>query len=88
MSWFVYMLRCADDSLYSGITKDIDRRLDEHNNDNKKGARYTRARRPVVLVYQEPCDDRAVASQREYQLKKLNREQKNVFLESQPSNNL
>ena len=82
------MLRCADDSLYSGITKDIDRRLDEHNNDNKKGARYTRARRPVVLVYQEPCDDRAVASQREYQLKKLNREQKNVFLESQPSNNL
>ena len=88
MSWFVYMLRCSDDSLYSGITKDIDRRLNEHNSDNKKGARYTRARRPVVLVYQEPCDDRAIASQREYQLKKLNREQKNILLESQASNNL
>lgn len=82
------MLRCSDDSLYSGITKDIDRRIDEHNNDNKKGARYTRARRPVVLVYQESCDDRAIASQREYQLKKLNREQKNTFLKSQHSSKL
>jgi len=77
------MLRCADDSLYSGITKDIDRRLNEHNHDNKKGARYTRARRPVELVYQEPCADRAVASQREYQFKQLSREQKCEFIESQ-----
>lgn len=79
------MLRCADDSLYSGITKDINRRLDEHNHDNKKGARYTRARRPVELVYQEQCANRAMASQREYQLKKLTRDQKTVFLNSQHS---
>ena len=82
MSWYIYMLRCADDSLYTGITRDLDRRLDEHNHDNRKGARYTRARRPVKLVYQEPCMDRAVASGREYQLKRLSRKQKLALLTS------
>ena len=76
MSWFTYILRCADDSLYTGITIDVDRRLDEHNTDNKKGARYTRTRRPVNLVYQEVCEDRASASRLEYQLKNLSRKQK------------
>ncbi len=70
------MLRCADDSLYTGITTDVDRRLDEHNTDNKKGARYTRVRRPVELVYQEVCQNRAQACSREYQLKKLPRVEK------------
>lgn len=82
MSWHVYMLRCADDSLYTGITIDVSRRLDEHNNDNKKGARYTRARRPVALVYQEACNNRSVASQREYSLKKLNRQQKLALIQT------
>lgn len=76
MSWKVYILRCADNSLYTGITTDVERRLQEHNSDNKKGARYTRARRPVDLVYQEQYDDRAEASSRECQLKKLSRSEK------------
>lgn len=82
MTWFVYILRCADDSLYTGITIDVDRRLDEHNTCNNKAARYTRARRPVRLVYQQVCEDRASASRREYQLKKLSRKQKLTLLET------
>lgn len=82
MSWCVYMLRCADDSLYTGITNDLERRLTEHNHDNKKGARYTRARRPVTIVYQHNCEDRASASQAESRLKKLNRQQKLALLQS------
>ena len=78
MNWYVYMLRCADNSLYTGITNDIDRRVHEHNHDNKKAARYTRARRPVKLVYQENCKNRTVASQREYYLKQLNHKQKTL----------
>lgn len=74
--WFVYILRCSDNSLYTGITIDLDRRLLEHNGDNQKGARYTRARRPVKLVYQEHFDNRSLASQRESALKKLSRQQK------------
>lgn len=79
MSWYVYMLRCADDSLYTGITIDIPRRLQEHNANNK-GARYTRARRPVELIYQESHADRSTASRREYQLKQLSRLQKLALL--------
>ena len=70
------MLRCADESLYTGITNELDRRLTEHNTDNRKGARYTRARRPVTLVYQENCESRSQASQREWALKQLSRAQK------------
>lgn len=70
------MLRCADNSLYTGITTDVERRLTEHNSDDKKAARYTRARRPVDLVYQEEYGDRAAASSREFQLKKLSRAEK------------
>lgn len=76
MSWKVYILRCADQTLYTGITNDLTRRVNEHNTDNVKGARYTRSRRPVDLVYQEDCTDRSLASQRESYLKKLTREQK------------
>ncbi|TCI01456.1 GIY-YIG nuclease family protein [Corallincola luteus] len=79
-TWFVYLLRCADDSLYTGITTDLQRRVHEHNHCNKKGARYTRPRRPVSLVYQETQVDRAAASQREVQLKKLTRKQKLALL--------
>jgi putative endonuclease len=76
MTWFVYMVRCADSSLYTGVAKDVTRRVQEHNTDNKKGARYTRARRPVELVFEELCDNRSHACQREAAIKKLNREQK------------
>lgn len=70
------MLQCADDTLYTGITTDVNRRIKEHNSDNKKGARYTRVRRPVSLVYLEDCDNRSDASSREYHLKKLPRIEK------------
>ena len=68
-NWFVYMLRCADNSLYTGITTDIERRLMEHNAE-KSVTRYTRARQPVELVYQEILESRAEACKREAQLKK------------------
>lgn len=79
-SWFVYMLRCADGSLYTGITKDIVRRVDEHNHDGKLASAYTRSRRPVTLVYQEKCKDRSVASTREAEIKSLSREEKELLL--------
>lgn len=75
MNWKVYILNCADNTLYTGITTDIERRINEHNRSNK-GARYTRARRPVTLAYLEPCDSRSNASRREYDIKKLNRTEK------------
>lgn len=68
--WVVYMVRCVDGSLYTGITTDIDRRVHEHNH-NTRSAAYTRARRPVELVYQEACADRSAASRREYAIRRL-----------------
>jgi putative endonuclease len=75
-SWYLYMVRCADDTLYTGITTDVQRRLDEHNGDDRIGARYTRARRPVVLVYSEQAESRSAAASREAAIKKLTRRQK------------
>lgn len=75
-NWFVYIIRCADQSYYTGITTDVERRLQQHNGEQKGGARYTTSRRPVKLVYQEDCADRSSASQREMQIKSLHREQK------------
>jgi len=74
--WYVYILRCADESLYTGVTVDCERRVHEHNHDNKLGARYTKARRPVHLVWQKKCDDRRQAMQQEAAIKKLSRAQK------------
>lgn len=72
-SWVVYLLRCADGSLYTGITVDLDRRVREHNSDNALGARYTRGRRPVVLVYVETSENRSDATRRERELKRMSR---------------
>lgn len=72
--WTVYMLRCADDSLYTGIAKDVTARLDTHN--AGKGAKYTRARLPVRLVWSESAEDRSAATKREIALKKLDRQKK------------
>ena len=80
-SWFVYIVRCADDSLYTGITKNISRRIDEHNTDNRLAAAYTRARRPVALVYNENYRTRSQAAKREYQIKLLTRKEKEVLLQ-------
>ena len=73
--WKVYVLKCADDTLYTGVATDLDRRLDEHNS-STKGAKYTRVRRPVELVYYENCADRVDASRREYEIKHLSRKEK------------
>jgi putative endonuclease len=68
--WFIYIVQCADQSLYTGITTDLLRRIEEHNS-SPNGARYTRARRPVRLVYFEQSGSRSTAGQREHALKRL-----------------
>ncbi|NOR25740.1 MAG: GIY-YIG nuclease family protein [Desulforhopalus sp.] len=69
-TWHVYIVCCKDNSYYTGITTDLPRRIDEHNS-HKKGARYTRSRRPVELVYFEKAASRSIATRREGQIKKL-----------------
>lgn len=78
--WTVYVLRCKDDSLYTGVTTDIERRVNEHNHDNKLAASYTKSRRPVKLVYTESCEDRSQALKREMGIKKLKRKQKEALI--------
>lgn len=73
MAWFVYILRCRGGSLYTGITTDPERRVREHN---EGGAHYTRARRPVELVYAEVSASRSQACKRELQIKRLSRRDK------------
>lgn len=73
--WVVYILQCKDGSFYTGITTDIERRLYEHNYSNK-AAKYTRGRRPVKLVYQIGCKNRAAATKLEYKVRNLNRWEK------------
>ena len=72
MSWYLYVLSCADGTLYTGITTDCERRVDEHNH-SSKGARYTRARRPVQLAAAWPYPSRSEASKAEYAFKQLDR---------------
>lgn len=74
-TWFVYIVRCNDNSLYTGITTDIPRRVAEHNG-KKKSARYTRVRQPICLVYSETAASRADACKREAQIKSLSRSAK------------
>jgi len=75
-SWQVYIARCVDGTLYTGIARDVQKRITEHNADKGAGANYTRSRRPVVLVYQEAAADRSTASKREHQIKQLSRSEK------------
>ncbi len=75
-SWKVYILRCNDGSLYTGITTDLQRRLAEHNNQGIKSAKYLRGRAPCTLVYYEHVGDRATASKREYAIKSLSKDAK------------
>jgi putative endonuclease len=76
--WYVYLLRCNDGSFYTGMTSDIGRRIDEHNH-GPRGARYTRARRPVVLVYSERCESRSAAARREWEIRRLTRAAKQLL---------
>ncbi len=72
--WFVYILRCADGTLYTGSTDDVDRRMAVHN--SGKGAKYTRGRTPVEVVYTEECESHSIALKREYAIKQLSRQEK------------
>ena len=74
--YYVYIVKCADETLYTGIATELERRIVEHNSSDK-GAKYTRVRRPVTLVYSEEYPDRSTASKREYKIKKkMNRAEK------------
>ena len=79
-SWKVYILRCGDGSLYTGITKDISARLEQHR--SGKGAKYTRGRGPLELVYSEECPDHSAALHRELQIKALSRPEKEKLIEN------
>ncbi len=81
-TWWIYLLRCNDNSLYAGVTTDIKRRVKEHNT-SKLGAKYTRARRPVALAYLETAENKSVACQREYKIRKLSKVQKEKLVSQQ-----
>jgi putative endonuclease len=81
MKYFVYIVRCADNTFYTGITTDIKRRIDEHNGKDK-GAKYTKVRRPVKLVYSSEFPDRSSATKEEMRIKKMTRKQKENLLKS------
>jgi len=74
LNWTVYILRCGDGTLYTGITNDLERRMAEH--DTGTGAKYTKGRGPFQLLYQEACQGRGPASKREIEIKSLDRKSK------------
>lgn len=82
MSWYVYMLRCRDNSLYTGYTDNVARRAAVHN--AGKGAKYTKARLPVTVVYQEECPDKSTALKREYAIKQLSKARKEALIGKEP----
>lgn len=73
-NWYLYILRCGDGTLYTGITTDVEKRLEAHS--SGKGAKYTRGRQPLTLVYRESCGSHSQALKRELAVKKLNRQAK------------
>ena len=79
-TWYVYLLRCGDGTLYCGITDDVLRRLEMHR--SGKGAKYTRGRGPLELVYTELCESYSAALKREYAIKQLPRKNKLAMIES------
>ena len=81
--YILYILECADSTLYTGITVDLDRRVKEHNS-SKLGAKYTRTRRPVKLVYYKKFRNRSLASKEEMRIKKLSREEKLKLIYNAP----
>lgn len=80
--WYLYILRCGDGSLYTGITTDIPRRLEAHR--QGKGAKYTRGRAPLTLRYQEKCGTHSEALKRELAVKALTRAEKEALIQSVP----
>ena len=78
-TWKLYILRCGDGTLYTGITTDVEKRLDAHR--SGKGAKYTRGRGPLELVYSEKCGDHSSALKRELEIKRLTREETEKLIE-------
>lgn len=78
--WYIYIVKCADSSYYTGITTDVQRRIQEHNS-SPKSARYTRSRRPVQLVWTKEVKDRSEASKEEYRIKQLSRKDKEKLIQ-------
>lgn len=79
-SWHLYILRCRDNTLYTGITTDMDKRFEAHA--SGKGAKYTRGRGPLTLVYREICGDHSAALKREAEIKKLSRQEKELLIQN------
>lgn len=77
-TWYLYILRCGDGTLYTGITTDVEKRLEAHR--SGKGAKYTRGRGPLELVYRECCGDHSDALKREIEIKKLPRQEKLLLI--------
>ena len=80
-SWFLYVVRCADGTFYTGVTTDVDRRLHEHNA-TRRGAKYTRTRRPVELIYRTDYKDRTTAQKAERYFKSLTRQEKEEIIKA------
>ncbi len=80
--WYIYIVRCADTTLYTGVTTDIQRRIREHNGEIANGAWYTKLRRPITLVYRETTGSRSGALKRERAIKKLSKQQKENLTKS------
>ena len=83
--WYLYILRCRDNTLYTGITTDVEKRLEAHR--SGKGAKYTRGRAPLELVYQESCGSHSNALKREAEIKKLPRTAKEMLVKTQEFQN-
>ena len=77
-TWYLYILRCKDGTLYTGITTDVEKRLEAHR--SGKGAKYTRGRSPLELVYSEECENHSQALKREHEVKKLPKDQKRQMI--------
>ena len=80
-TWYLYILRCGDNTLYTGITTDVEKRLEAHR--SGRGAKYTRGRAPLELVYRETCGSHSDALKREAEIKKLSRQAKEQLVKSQ-----
>ncbi|MEA1989661.1 MAG: GIY-YIG nuclease family protein [Pseudomonadota bacterium] len=81
--WYVYLLRCADNTLYCGITTNLEKRLRQHNGELIGGAKYTKVRQPCELVYFESAENRSVASKREYDIKQFSKNTKEALILTQ-----
>ena len=79
MSWVVYILRCSDDTLYTGITNNLERRIQQHN--DGVGAKYTKGRGPVSLIKYFPCPSKSEALKLEYKIKQLPRDKKLTYVQ-------